>query len=135
MCHLNDRGCFRYLTIYSLWGFLSYSTFSLKTRYSCACGNIVALVTILVAVYMIQDLVLQSLSTLEVKDSDLEATLAALEAAVQELGCLSDVQPERAAAETAREELQQRVAAQQALEDTMASVRRISTSDGAAISL
>lgn len=83
---------------------------------------------------MIQDLVLQSLSTLEVKDSDLEATLAALEAAVQELGCLSDVQPERAAAETAREELQQRVAAQQALEDTMASVRRISTSDGTTVS-
>ena len=77
-----------------------------------------------------QAVVLQSLSTLEVKDSDLEATLAALKAAVQELGSLSDVEPERAAAETAREELQQRVAAQQALEDTMASVRRISTSDG-----
>lgn len=82
-----------------------------------------------------QAVVLQSLSTLEVKDSDLEATLAALKAAVEELGSLSDVEPERAAAEAAREELQQRVAAQQALEDTMASVRRISTSDGAAISL
>lgn len=76
-------------------------------------------------------LVMQSLSTLEVKDSDLEATLAALKAAVQELGGLSDVEPERAAAETAREELEQRVAAQQDLEDTMASVRRISTTDGA----
>jgi hypothetical protein len=75
---------------------------------------------------------LQSLSTLEVKDSDLEATLAALKAAVQELGNLSHVDPERAAAEAAQEELEQRVAAQQALEDTMASVRRISTSDGAA---
>jgi hypothetical protein len=76
-------------------------------------------------------LVLQSLSTLEVKDSDLEATLAALKAAVQELGSLSDVEPERAAAEAARQELEQRVAVQQALEDTMASVRSISTSDGA----
>jgi hypothetical protein len=75
--------------------------------------------------------VLQSLSTVEVKDSDLEATLASLKDAVQELGNLSHVDPERAAAEAAREELEQRVAAQQALEDTMASVRCISTSDGA----
>ena len=74
---------------------------------------------------------MQSLSTLEVKDSDLEATLAALKAAVQELGNLPDVAPERAAAESAREELEQRVAAQQDLEDTMAAVRSISTSDGA----
>jgi hypothetical protein len=73
----------------------------------------------------------QALSTLEVKDGDLERTVAALETTLAQLDCMPDVEQERALAAAACEGLQARVAAQQALEDTMAAVRGICTSDGA----
>lgn len=72
----------------------------------------------------------QSLNTLEVKDSELESSLVSLESALRDLDAFPDVHAERAAAVAAREDLQQRVAAQQALEDTMASVRGISKAEG-----
>lgn len=74
---------------------------------------------------------MQGLNTLEVKDSDLEASLVALDTALHDLDALPDVEAEQAAALAAREALQQRVAAQQALEDTMSSVRGISKAEGA----
>lgn len=73
---------------------------------------------------------MQSLNTLEVKDSELEASLVALDNALHDLDALPDVEAEQAAALAAREALQQRVAAQQALEDTMSSVRGISKAEG-----
>lgn len=73
---------------------------------------------------------LQSLNTLEVKDSDLESSLVALEGALKDLEALPDVEAEKAAALAAREALQQRVAAQMKLEETMASVRGISKEEG-----
>lgn len=77
---------------------------------------------------------MQGLNTLEVKDSDLETSLVALDTALHDLDALPDVEAERAAAFAAREALQQRVAAQQALEDTMASVRGISKAEGVPLS-
>ena len=77
----------------------------------------------------------QGLNTLEVKDSELESSLVALEHALRDLDAFPDVDIERAVALAAREDLQQRVAAQQALEDTMASVRGISKAEGVLLEL